>query len=88
MLRDRSQALIHNRWSDGGDTIQDQTRQALTNCQAILRAGGASLDDVIEVEILLTRPTDFAGLKRNTRGGSRPIHRPRIAAGAGVAGLS
>jgi enamine deaminase RidA (YjgF/YER057c/UK114 family) len=32
-----------------GDTIQDQTRQALTNCQAILQAGGASLDDVIEV---------------------------------------
>ncbi len=40
-----------------GDTIQDQTRQALTNCQAILRAGGASLDDVTEVGILLTRPT-------------------------------
>src|ERR1700749_17835 len=45
-----------------GDTIQDQTRQALTNCQAILRAGGVGLDDVTEVGILLTRPTDFAGL--------------------------
>jgi reactive intermediate/imine deaminase len=45
-----------------GDTIQDQTRQALTNCQAILRAGGASLDDVVEIGILLTRPEDFAGL--------------------------
>jgi enamine deaminase RidA (YjgF/YER057c/UK114 family) len=45
-----------------GDTIQDQTRQALTNCQAILQAGGARLDDVIEVGILLTRPADFAGL--------------------------
>jgi enamine deaminase RidA (YjgF/YER057c/UK114 family) len=45
-----------------GDTIQDQTRQALTNCQAILQAGGASLDDVIEVGILLTNPADFAGL--------------------------
>jgi enamine deaminase RidA (YjgF/YER057c/UK114 family) len=31
-----------------------QTRQALTNCEAIFRAGGASLDDVIEVGILLT----------------------------------
>src|ERR1700690_4422775 len=39
-----------------------QTRQALTNCQAILQAGGASLDDVIEVGILLTNPADFAGL--------------------------
>jgi 2-iminobutanoate/2-iminopropanoate deaminase len=45
-----------------GDTIQDQTRQALTNCEAILMAGGASLDDVIEVGMLLTNPADFAGL--------------------------
>ena len=45
-----------------GDTIQDQTRQALTNCAAILEAGGASLDDVVEVGILLTDPSDFAGM--------------------------
>ena len=45
-----------------GDTIQDQTRQALSNCQAILDAGGAVLDDVLEVGILLTNPADFAGL--------------------------
>jgi reactive intermediate/imine deaminase len=45
-----------------GDTIQEQTRQALTNCQAILEAGGATLDDVVEVGILLTDPADFAGL--------------------------
>ena len=45
-----------------GETIQAQTRQALTNCQAILQAGGASLDDVVEVGVLLTHPADFAGL--------------------------
>jgi 2-iminobutanoate/2-iminopropanoate deaminase len=45
-----------------GETIQEQTRQALTNCQAILQAAGASLDDVVEVGILLTNPADFAGL--------------------------
>ena len=45
-----------------GDTIQAQTRQALTNCEAILKAGGASLNDVIEVGILLTNPADFTGL--------------------------
>ncbi|TDW95013.1 2-iminobutanoate/2-iminopropanoate deaminase [Kribbella pratensis] len=43
-------------------TIQAQTRQALTNCEAILRAAGATLDDVIEVGVLLTNPTDFTGL--------------------------
>ncbi len=45
-----------------GATIQEQTRQALSNCQAILRAGGAGLDDVVEVGILLTDPADFAGM--------------------------
>jgi 2-iminobutanoate/2-iminopropanoate deaminase len=45
-----------------GDSIQDQTRQALANCEAILQAGGASLDDVVEVGILLTIPSDFAGM--------------------------
>jgi reactive intermediate/imine deaminase len=45
-----------------GDTIQAQTRQALANCQAILQAGGAAMDDVVEVGILLAHPFDFAGL--------------------------
>jgi enamine deaminase RidA (YjgF/YER057c/UK114 family) len=45
-----------------GNTIQAQTKQALTNCEAILQAGGATLDDVIEVGILLTAPADFTGL--------------------------
>jgi reactive intermediate/imine deaminase len=44
-----------------GETIQEQTRQALKNCEAILRAGGATLDDVVEVGVLLHDPDDFAG---------------------------
>ncbi len=45
-----------------GETIQEQTRQALRNCEAILQAGGANLDDVAEVGILLTDPGDFVGM--------------------------
>jgi len=45
-----------------GHTIEDQARQALTNCKAVLEAGGADLDDVIEVGVLLTDPADFAAL--------------------------
>ena len=45
-----------------GDTIQVQTRQAMENCRAILEAGGASLDDVLEVGVLLTNSADFTGL--------------------------
>ena len=50
-----------------GATIEEQTRQALTNCQAILQAGDASLDDVVEVGILLTNPADVAGLNEEWR---------------------
>jgi 2-iminobutanoate/2-iminopropanoate deaminase len=45
-----------------GSTIQEQTRQALGNCQAVLHAAGATLQDVVEVGVLLTNPTDFAGM--------------------------
>jgi 2-iminobutanoate/2-iminopropanoate deaminase len=45
-----------------GATIEEQTRQALTNCESVLRAAGATVDDVVEVGVLLTRPTDFAGM--------------------------
>ena len=45
-----------------GKTIQEQTRQALTNCGAVLAAAGASLEDVVEVGGLLADPGDFAGL--------------------------
>lgn len=48
--------------SMAGPTIEEQTRQALTNCEAVLRAAGASLDDVVEVGVLLTSPGDFAGM--------------------------
>jgi 2-iminobutanoate/2-iminopropanoate deaminase len=43
-----------------GPTIREQTRQALANCETILRAAGATMDDVVEVGILLTNPGDFA----------------------------
>jgi 2-iminobutanoate/2-iminopropanoate deaminase len=45
-----------------GPGIREQARQALRNCQAVLHAGGATLDDVVEVGVLLTHSTDFAGL--------------------------
>ncbi len=46
-----------------GSTIHEQTRQALTNCRAVLHAAGATLEDVVEVGVLLANPTDFAGMK-------------------------
>ena len=45
-----------------GSTIQEQTHQALVNCEHILRAAGAKLEHVVDVHVLLARPGDFAGL--------------------------
>ena len=45
-----------------GSTIREQTRQALLNCECILHAGGAKLENVVDVHVLLARPSDFAGL--------------------------
>jgi 2-iminobutanoate/2-iminopropanoate deaminase len=45
-----------------GPTIQDQTRQALRNCTAIVEAGGGRFEDIAQVTVLLTNPEDFAGM--------------------------
>ena len=45
-----------------GTTIQEQTRQALRNCKAIVEAGGGTLEDVVQVIVLLANPADFAGM--------------------------
>ena len=39
-----------------GPTVQEQARQALTNCEAVLGAAGAALEDVVEIGVLLTNP--------------------------------
>jgi 2-iminobutanoate/2-iminopropanoate deaminase len=45
-----------------GPTIQEQTERALINCQNILRAAGATLEHAVEVQVLLVKPDDFAGM--------------------------
>jgi 2-iminobutanoate/2-iminopropanoate deaminase len=45
-----------------GSTIEEQTRQSLTNCQAVLQAAGATMNDVVEVGVLLANPSDFPGM--------------------------
>ena len=50
-----------------GPTVGAQTRQALANCEAILRAAGATLADVAEVGILLASPDDFAEMNEEYR---------------------
>ena len=45
-----------------GTTIQEQTRQCLTNISAILKAAGSSLDKVASATVILLEEEDFAGM--------------------------
>jgi 2-iminobutanoate/2-iminopropanoate deaminase len=45
-----------------GSTIQEQTRQCLTNIQTILKAAGSSMEQVVSATFILASPEDFAGM--------------------------
>ncbi|MFN8662352.1 MAG: Rid family detoxifying hydrolase [Thermomicrobiales bacterium] len=44
-----------------GETIQEQTRQCLRNVEAILRAAGSSLEQVVSATFILAHESDYAG---------------------------
>ena len=58
-----------------GATIQEQTRQCLTNIQAILEAAGSSLDKIVSVTVILADEDDFAGMNEEWLAWF-PIHPP------------
>ncbi|HET7041430.1 MAG TPA: RidA family protein [Gemmatimonadales bacterium] len=45
-----------------GVTIQEQTRQCLTNIKAILEGAGSSLDRLVSATVILADEDDFAGM--------------------------
>ena len=45
-----------------GTTIQEQTRQCLTNIAAILEEAGSSMDKIVSVTFVLAEEVDFAGM--------------------------
>jgi 2-iminobutanoate/2-iminopropanoate deaminase len=45
-----------------GTTIQEQTRQCLTNIQAILKEAGSSLENIVSATVVLADEEDFAGM--------------------------
>lgn len=44
-----------------GDSIGEQTAQALRNVEAILKAAGSSLDKAVSATFILAEESDFAG---------------------------
>ena len=45
-----------------GTTIQEQTRQCLTNIAAILEEAGSSMDRIVSATVILAEEDDFAGM--------------------------
>ncbi len=45
-----------------GETIQEQTRQCLTNIAAILEAAGSGLEKLVSATVILADEDDFAGM--------------------------
>ena len=45
-----------------GATIQEQTRQCLTNVAAILEAAGSSMDRIVSATVVLADEDDFPGM--------------------------
>jgi 2-iminobutanoate/2-iminopropanoate deaminase len=45
-----------------GNTIQEQTRQCLTNVSAILEAAGTSMDKIVSATFILADEDEFAGM--------------------------
>jgi 2-iminobutanoate/2-iminopropanoate deaminase len=45
-----------------GTTIQEQTRQCLTNIAAILAEAGSSLDKIVSITVILADEDDFPGM--------------------------
>ena len=45
-----------------GSTVQEQTRQCLTNIRAILEAAGSSLENIVSATVILADEEDFAGM--------------------------
>lgn len=67
-----------------GATITEQTRQALLNCQMILRAAGAELSDVVTVTTLLQHSDDARGVSEVFTEFFPEMEPPRCVARLGV----
>ena len=75
----------------GGDDLLEQTKAAMRNVEAALRAAGAGWDEVIRRTIYTTRPTEYetitAGIDAVTGGADHPAQTIVGITGLAVPGL-
>ena len=72
-----------------GETIQEQTAQALRNISAILKAAGTTLDKAVSATVILADEDDFPGMNEEwlkwfpkdppaRQGAKLPVRIPRL----------
>lgn len=66
-----------------GDDIETQTRHTFTNVEAILKAGGATLDHVVKMDVYLQNPEDYEAFNRTYAGYFTEPYPARLTVGAG-----
>jgi 2-iminobutanoate/2-iminopropanoate deaminase len=70
-----------------GDDVGDQTRQVLSNVEAVLKAGGATLDNVISVTVYLADPDLWGAFNAAYKEVMPQPYPSRTAIGCGLRGI-
>jgi 2-iminobutanoate/2-iminopropanoate deaminase len=70
-----------------GDTVATQTRRTLENVRGVLKAGGASLTDVVSVTVYLADENDWEEFNNVYKTVFSPPYPARAVVGAGLRGI-
>jgi 2-iminobutanoate/2-iminopropanoate deaminase len=70
-----------------GDTVTTQARRTLENLRGVLKAGGASLRDVVSVTVYLANEDDWGEFNNVYRTVFEPPYPARAVVGAGLRGI-
>jgi 2-iminobutanoate/2-iminopropanoate deaminase len=70
-----------------GDDVAAQTRQVVSNIEAVLKAGGAGLENVVSVTVYLSDPDLWAGFNAAYKELMPQPYPSRTAIGCGLRGI-
>lgn len=70
-----------------GDDVREQTRQVLRNLEGVLRAGGATLADVVSVTVYLQDEGDWGAFNEVYKTVFAPPYPTRAVVGADLRGI-
>ena len=70
-----------------GDTVSSQARRTLENLRAVLKAGGASMTDVVSVTVYLADEKDWEEFNAVYKTVFEPPYPSRAVVGAGLRGI-